>query len=132
MTEVVILDPPRLPEVDQFDPLALEVADLLVPDLEIPPASAPLAEPTEDRHRHREAEVLFLGDPAVMGQVQVGQGQGVNRNAPGLAVGHIPGVLGDVPLQGIDPERPDASRLVGPHVIAGDVERSPVGVEPVA
>ena len=41
-------------------------------------------------------------------------------------------MFGDVALQRIDPQGADASRLVGPQVIAGDVERAPVGVEPVA
>ena len=36
------------------------------------------------------------------------------------------------PFSGIDPQGADASRLVGPQVVAGDVERAPVGVEPVA
>ena len=67
-----------------------------------------------------------------MGQVEVGQRQGVDGHAPGLAVGGVAGLLGDVALLGIDPQGADAGRLVGPEVVAGDVERAPVGVEPVA
>ena len=95
-------------------------------------APVALAKPAQDGHRHREPQVLVLGDPALVGQVEVGQGQGVNRHAPGLAVGGITGMFGDVALVGIDPQGADAGRLVSPQVVAGDVERAPVGVEPVA
>ncbi len=41
-------------------------------------------------------------------------------------------MLRDVPLERIDPEGSDACRIVSPHVIPGNVERAPVGIEPVA
>ena len=130
--EFPCLDPPRFTQIDQFDPLATQVAHLLIADLEALAASIALAKPPQDRHRHREPQVLVLGDPALMGQVQVGQRQGVDGYAPGLPVGRITRMLRDVPLQRIDPQGTDASRLVSPQVIAGDVERSSVGIEPVA
>ena len=100
VAEFTLFDPARFAEVDQLDPLATEVADLLVADLERLAAPVALAEPPQDRHRHRESQVLVLGDPAFVGKVQVGQRQGVDRHAARLAVGRIAGLLGDVPFDG--------------------------------
>src|SRR5208337_3656768 len=130
--ELTLFDPSRFPKVDQLNPLAAQEADVLIPDLEGFPASTTLTESPEDRHWHRESEVLVLGDPAFMGKVQVGQWQGVNRYASCLAVGRITSMLRDVPFERIDPEGSDACRIVSPHVIPGYVECAPVGIEPVA
>ena len=126
------LDPSRFAQVHQLDPLAPQVVHFVVTDLEGFAAPVALAQPPQHRHRHREAQVLVLGDPAFVGQVEVGQGQGVNGHAPGLTVGGITRMFGDVALGGIDPQGTDAGGFIGPQVIAGDVEGSPVGVEPVA
>jgi hypothetical protein len=121
VADLALLDPARLADVDQLDPLAPQVADLLVADLITDAAPVVLAEPAQDRHRHREPQVLVLGDPALVGQVEVGQRQGVDRHAPGLAVGRIAGLLGDVAHQRIGPQRANPGRLIGPEVVAGDV-----------
>ena len=127
-----LLDPPGFTEVDQFDALATDVADLEIADLERLAATVPLAEPPQDADRHREPQVLVLGDPALVGQVQVGQRQGVDGHAARLTVGGIARLLGDVALLHVHPQRANAGRFVGPQVIAGDVERAPVGIQPVA
>src|SRR5262249_42004756 len=60
------------------------------------------------------------------------QRKGVNRHAPGLAIGRIARMFSDVALYRIDSERANAGRFVGAQVVTGDVESATIGVEPVA
>ena len=78
MAEFPLLDAPGLPEVDQFDPLASDVADFHVANLERLAATISLSKPPQDANRHRETQVLVFGDAAFQGKVQVGQRQGVD------------------------------------------------------
>ena len=79
MPELTLFDPSGFAQVDQFDALAAQEADVLIPDLEGLPATATLTESPEDRtgieNRRFSSSVIRLSwarSRSVSGKASIG------------------------------------------------------------